>query len=40
MDIGSELRVIEVEEIDLDVSLPAVEASDEAAPREQIPEDV
>lgn len=25
MDIGSELRIIEVEEIDLDISLPVVE---------------
>jgi hypothetical protein len=29
MDIGNELRVIEVEEIDLDVSLPTVDEPEE-----------
>jgi hypothetical protein len=31
MDIGSELRVIEVEEIDLDVSIPTVDEPEEVA---------
>jgi hypothetical protein len=31
MDIGNELRVIEVEELDLDVALPTIDEPEEVA---------